>query len=53
MLLQGIREWQVDIESSRMIGDSPRDIEAAEKVGIRGFLFNESNLYNFVRKLIT
>ena len=52
MLLQGIRDWQVDIVSSFMIGDSPRDLEAAKKANLKGYLFNEANLYNFVKKII-
>ena len=41
---QAIAAYNIDIKKSYMIGDSKRDIEAAQKVGIQGILIakNES-----------
>jgi D-glycero-D-manno-heptose 1,7-bisphosphate phosphatase len=35
-----------------MIGDQPRDIEAAQRAGVSGFLFQGGDLDVFVRELI-
>lgn len=35
---KAIARFKIDVRQSWMIGDQPRDIEAAEKCGIRGFL---------------
>ncbi|MGM0582113.1 MAG: D-glycero-alpha-D-manno-heptose-1,7-bisphosphate 7-phosphatase [Bacteroidota bacterium] len=41
MLEKAIAKWEVDIDKSFMIGDSLRDIQAAEKVGLRGILVGD------------
>jgi D-glycero-D-manno-heptose 1,7-bisphosphate phosphatase len=52
MLLNAIKEWNIDMTSAFFIGDRMSDIQAAEKAGIKGVLFNGKNLYEFVSKLI-
>jgi D-glycero-D-manno-heptose 1,7-bisphosphate phosphatase len=52
MLEQAIREWNIDRARSLMIGDSPRDIEAARRAGIVGHLFDGSNLEALVQTLL-
>lgn len=42
MLEKAIARFNIDSQSSVMIGDSQRDVEAAEKAGVRGVLV-ESN----------
>lgn len=42
MLEKAIARFNVDVSNSVMIGDSQRDIDAANKAGIRGYLI-ESN----------
>ena len=42
MLEKAIARFDIDVEKSVMIGDSQRDVDAARKVGVQGFLI-ESN----------
>jgi len=42
MLEKAIARLDIDVEKSVMIGDSQRDVDAASKVGVQGFLI-ESN----------
>lgn len=47
MLEKAIAKHSVSIAESFLIGDSPRDIQAAEKVGLKGILIEaNSNLNN-------
>lgn len=41
MLEKAISKWAVDPDKSFMIGDSLRDIQAAEKVGLNGILVGD------------
>lgn len=41
MIEKALAKWNVDPDRSFMIGDSFRDIEAAEKVGVRGLLVGD------------
>lgn len=52
MLLQAMQEYDIDRERSFLIGDSKRDVEAAENAGIKGYLFNGGNLLDFVKQII-
>lgn len=52
LIEQACREWPVDLSSSFLIGDMPRDIEAAKGAGIPGYLFPEGNLYDFVQDIL-
>lgn len=44
MLEKAIAKWQVDTNKSYMIGDSIRDIKAAEKIGVKGILVGDKEL---------
>jgi D-glycero-D-manno-heptose 1,7-bisphosphate phosphatase len=44
------KRWNIDKKNSFMIGDQKTDIEFAKKAKIKGYLFNQKNLYEFVRK---
>lgn len=48
MLLQAIHEWSIIVENSILIGDHRSDIEAAKSVSVKGYLFSDSNLFDFV-----
>lgn len=48
MLIQALEEWNVDVEKSLLIGDKISDLQAAEAVGIKGYLFADENVYDFV-----
>ncbi|WP_296621958.1 HAD family hydrolase [Marivirga sp.] len=44
MLEKAVSKWEVDTGKSFMIGDSIRDIQAAEKIGVRGILVGDKEL---------
>jgi len=48
MIEDAIREWNIDRAASILIGDHERDLEAAAKAGIAGFLYREGNLKDFL-----
>lgn len=48
MLQDIIAHWPVDVRHSLLIGDSPRDLEAAQKANISAALFGGGNLYHFL-----
>lgn len=52
MLLQAFAEYELDKAACFLIGDSPRDVEAAEAAGIRGYLYKEGNLLDFVKNIV-
>jgi D-glycero-D-manno-heptose 1,7-bisphosphate phosphatase len=46
------KKWNIDIKNSFMIGDQKTDIEFAKKAKLKGYLFNQKNLFSFVRNKI-
>ena len=50
MILQALREYDIDRSRAFLFGDGGRDIEAAQNAGIQGFLFDETNLDEFVKQ---
>jgi D-glycero-D-manno-heptose 1,7-bisphosphate phosphatase len=52
LILQAINDWPIVKEGSFLIGDSSRDVEAAVNAGIRGYLFKENNLYDYLKPLL-
>lgn len=50
MFLEINKIWKVDRKNSFMIGDKLTDMQFAKKAKIEGYLFNEKNLYKFVKK---
>jgi len=53
MILDLMQHWPVRHEGSFVIGDRPTDIEAAEAVGLPGFLFAGGDLDAFVADVIS
>lgn len=49
MFLQAFAEYDINKAASLMIGDSKRDVEAAEAAGIRGYLYQGGSLLAFVK----
>jgi len=45
-------EYHICKENSFLIGDKKRDLESAEAAGIRGYLYENGNLLEFVKKII-
>ena len=52
MFLLAKRKWNVDKKNSFMIGDQKTDMEFAKRAKIKGYLFNQKNLYQFIKKKI-
>ena len=52
MLLQAFAEYDLDKAASLMIGDSQKDVEAAEAAGIPGYLYQGGSLLEFVQQLL-
>ncbi len=48
MLEKAIARFDIDVNNSLLIGDSKRDIEAAEKVGVRGVLIEKNGFIDFL-----
>ena len=54
LLERSLSDWVGSADSSFLVGDSPTDIEAAERVGVQGFLYRgERHMDNFIRDLIS
>lgn len=51
LILQALQEYAVDMEKSFLIGDKKRDVEAAEAAGIKGYLFKQGDLLDFVKRI--
>ena len=47
LIVNALNERQIDVPKSILIGDKLRDLDAAKKIGLRGFLFKEQNLFDF------
>ena len=46
------KRWNIDKKKSFMIGDQKTDLEFARRAKIKGYLFNQKNLYQFIKKKI-
>jgi len=51
MVLRAMRDWSIDPARALMIGDSPRDLEAARRAGVAAVLFPGGNLDAFLATL--
>lgn len=51
MILKALETYGVEKGDALLIGDSPRDVQAAEAAGIRGFLFDGTDLMTFWNQL--
>lgn len=49
MILDLMKAWPVDRESSVLIGDKESDVQAARAAGVRALQFPGGNLFEFVR----
>ena len=52
MVLQAVKDYDIDMAQSFMIGDMPRDVECGERAGMQGYLFQGGRLDAFVRHII-
>lgn len=52
MFLLAKKKWNIDKKNSFMIGDQKTDVEFAKKAQIKGYLFNQDNLYKFIKSKV-
>lgn len=52
MILKGLKKYNVPLSRAFLYGDGERDIEAAHRAGIQGFLFSSHNLFDFVKSTL-
>ena len=52
MVLQAMADFNVQPNNAFLIGDSPRDIEAAEAAGVKGYLYTGGSLLDLVYKIV-
>ena len=46
------KKWNINRKYSFIVGDQKTDMQFAKKAKIRGYLFNQLNLYKFIKKII-
>lgn len=51
MILSLSKQWPINMESSLLIGDREKDVEAARRANIEGFLFTGDDLWEFACKV--
>ncbi|MBP2638330.1 MAG: D,D-heptose 1,7-bisphosphate phosphatase [Firmicutes bacterium] len=51
LIQQAFAGWSLDKNKSFLVGDKNTDLQAAAAAGIRGYLFNEENLFDFITNL--
>lgn len=52
MILQALEEYDIDAAASFLIGDSKRDVEAANAAGIAGYLYTGGSLLTFAKNIV-
>ncbi|MEI6726344.1 MAG: HAD-IIIA family hydrolase, partial [Actinomycetes bacterium] len=52
MLLEALRDWDIDIDRSVMIGDGPNDLEAAAAAGVRAVRYSGGDLLDAVKSAV-
>ena len=52
MILQALNDFNVLPGNAFLVGDSPRDVEAAEAAGVRGYLYTGGSLLEFVKSIV-
>lgn len=52
MILQALVDFNVQPANAFLIGDSPRDVEAAEAAGVEGYMYTGGSLLEFVQNIV-
>ena len=52
MILQGIRDFNADLERSFVIGDSDKDLQAAAAAHLRGYLYTGGDMQDFFWEVV-
>lgn len=53
MILRAALDMNIDLSKSLLVGDNESDVAAARRAGVRGYLFKEANLFDFIQPLVT
>ena len=52
MILKAFEEYDLDKANSFVVGDMPKDMEAAKAAGLRGYQFAGGNLLDFLKSIL-
>ena len=52
MILQALGDFNIQPDDAFLIGDSPRDVEAAEAAGVKGYLYTGGSLLDLVQRIV-
>ena len=52
MIFQAINDLKVEASASFLIGDKESDLQAAQSAGIKGYLFEGGDLFNFLKEIL-
>jgi D-glycero-D-manno-heptose 1,7-bisphosphate phosphatase len=52
MILQGIKDFNADMEESFVVGDSQKDVDAAAAAGLKGFLYMGGDIADFIWQVV-
>ena len=52
LIVKALRDFDVLPCNAFLIGDSPRDVEAAEAAGVKGFLYTGGSMLDLVQKIV-
>ena len=52
MIINAFRDWPIISSKSILIGDKESDLQAANSAGIKGYLYKEGNLLNFLEEIL-
>ena len=52
MILKAFEEYDLDKGASFVVGDMPKDMEAAKAAGLRGYQFAGGNLLDFLKSIL-
>jgi len=50
MIIRAARDWNLDLKRSVMIGDKSSDVEAGRRAGLKSYLFDDYNIYQYFCK---
>lgn len=53
MIERAIKDYEIDRSQSFLVGDKMTDIIAAERAGVRGFLFKGGSLFKFISEILS
>ena len=52
MFLKAKKIWNIDKKNSFIIGDQITDMQFAKRAGIKGYFFDQDNLFTFINNIL-